>query len=478
LINRQQARIYLLSDVDAAELRETLLGDIPTRHHTTQARHVLDELLNVYRSSVKGLIVYDPDMLDSVNIATTLAGIRDAVVVSPRQAQQLQPHKLPVLADLRIYRWKNRLQAYRWATRNLLRETSPALIAGMRPTIPGSLRSYLVANRVFVYWLNPRFALPDPANGWTTERCLMKHILRSFVPGTPHLGWFIDEAHGVSLASRAALPVLPSDYFYNMEVWASGFMGEGRPGSPHPGSPSADFDPKIYVSFTMSDGDNLQFSQHRMYHLWQDPARGTVPLAWTISPALPEAAPALADYYMRTATPRDELIAGPSGAGYVLPSLWPDKQLPAYLHLTGTLMQRMRLTTVEVLDRPSTIAAIGMASVSISRQSWQAAYAKTLAPFGLRGILSGDARKQSDWNIIEGVPIIQNLGLTSSIQMALDLIKRNTPAQITRPHYLSLYMLAWNTTPSDVKTIARSLDSRYEVVTPGALLAMIARSSR
>ncbi|HEV2583716.1 MAG TPA: hypothetical protein VGT44_22840, partial [Ktedonobacteraceae bacterium] len=110
--------------------------------------------------------------------------------------------------------------------------------------------------------------------------------------------------------------------------------------------------------------------------------------------------------------------------------------------------------------------------------SWQAAYAKALAPFGLRGILSGDARKQTAWRVVDGAPVIQNLGLTSSVQMALDLIKRNTPARITRPHFVSLYMLAWNMTPSDVRTIAQSLDSRYEVVTPGILLDMIARSSR
>ena len=225
---------------------------------------------------------------------------------------------------------------------------------------------------------------------------------------------------------------------------------------------------KTYVSFTFSDGDNLQFNQHRMYHLWQDPARGSFPIGWTISPVLQEAAPALAEYYKQTATERDELIAGASGAGYIRPSQWPHKQLPAYLQLTGALMQRMSLTTVEVLD--------DLVTKFFPYRAWQATYARSLAPCGLRGILSGDAYTRSGWRVVDGVPLILNLGLTSSVNMALDLIKRNTPTQPAQQHFLSVYVDAWKMSPADIKTIIQALDNRYEVVAPATLLAMIASS--
>src|SRR5260370_7068059 len=89
--------------------------------------------------------------------------------------------------------------------------------------------------------------------------------------------------------------------------------------------------PKTYVSFTMSDGDNLQYNQHRMAQLWQDPVRGTIPIGWTISPTLIRVAPPLAAYYTPTATPNAELVAAPSGAGYILPSFRPTTYLPALL---------------------------------------------------------------------------------------------------------------------------------------------------
>ena len=58
--------------------------------------------------------------------------------------------------------------------------------------------------------------------------------------------------------------------------------------------------------------------------------------------------------------------------------------------------------------------------------------------------------------------------------MALKLIRDNTPAQVKQAQYMNIYMHASTPTPSDVKQIIAALDSRYEVVTPTTLLAMIA----
>ena len=131
--------------------------------------------------------------------------------------------------------------------------------------------------------------------------------------------------------------------------------------------------PKAYVSFTISDGDNLQYDQHRMAALWRDPVRGSIPIGWTISPSLVQTAPSLAAYYMSTASPNDELIAGPSGAGYMYPSDWPQAQLPSFLKLTGELMQTMKLSIIQVLDSGSSQAFVD--------PGLQTTYVDILAPF-------------------------------------------------------------------------------------------------
>src|SRR5262249_21166509 len=226
---------------------------------------ILIALLASYRERVQGMIIYDPDFSDSINIATMLAGQQDGIIVSPAQASELQqlqglpvpetgvrkgppregcrvPQRshdksgsyrsvfqfprarltpLPVLADLRTYGWGSRLEAYRWAQQNLLGHASSQLIAGLDPRIALGIRPFLVATRSFIYWLNPLNLLPNPCVGWLSERGLLKQLLHSFSPGVAHLGWFIHEGSGVSMTSEAALPVFASDLFANLEVWTS-----------------------------------------------------------------------------------------------------------------------------------------------------------------------------------------------------------------------------------------------------------------
>ncbi|MGZ6365289.1 MAG: GxGYxYP domain-containing protein [Ktedonobacteraceae bacterium] len=524
IINRQKPQVYLLSSADAAFWLQQVFSQIPQDVSPAVGNAALDAMLNKYASSIKGMIIYDPNSMDSVNIATMLAGQRDGMVVSPALASTLQkpPHQLTVIADLGIYQWKNRIQAYTWAESNLLKTSSTTLIAGLDPKISGALRSFLVATRTFIYWLDASKCIPDIFNGWVSECGLMQRIFSTFPAGTIHLGWFIDEPNGVKLTSQAAMPVLASDFFENLEVWTSvqnaqvGNIGTGLvssissvPGqadasgpistaisglgqagasgpipstvsglgqagasgpTPYvvskPGSSPASHvqnvavsTPKAYVSFTISDGDNLQYDQHRMATLWRDSTRGSLPIGWTISPSLVQTAPSLAAYYISTVSPNDELLAGPSGAGYMYPSQWPQAQLPAFLKTTGELMQAMKLSIIQVLDSGSSQAFVN--------PGLQTTYVDVLAPYGVKGILSGSGQTQSSWKKISGVPVLQNLGLADSVSKTISLIK-NASAQ-----YLNVYVMAWTMTPSDLQQVVQQLGNQYQIVKPSTLLGMI-----
>src|SRR5207244_5263325 len=186
VINRQQAQVYLLSSADAAFWFQEVFAQIPHDVSLATGNAALDAMLNSYGSSIQGMIIYDPNSIDSINIATMLAGQRDGIVVSPAQAGALQgpPHQLPVIADLRIYQWKSRVQVYSWAEGNLLKDAAPNLIAGLDPKISGALRSFLVATRTFIYWLDASRCFTDIFNGWTSEYVLMQQICSQFSAGT------------------------------------------------------------------------------------------------------------------------------------------------------------------------------------------------------------------------------------------------------------------------------------------------------
>jgi hypothetical protein len=485
VLNRPRPRVYLIFSDDDEYWLKQLVPSLPQTLASQAGNAALYALLEHYRTSIQGLIIYDPSLIDTVNIATMLAGQRDGMVVAPGFARDLRGrYALPVLADLRTYHWRNRLQAYRWAQQHLLGECSSHLVAGMRPEITNGLRSFLVATRTFVYWLDTRCNVPDFNAGLLSERALAQQIYRAVAPGAIHLGWFIDEPSGVAMTSRAAIPVLASDFFNNLEVWTALQPSHAvRSVQTINDSDVQIAANKIYVSFTMSDGDNLQYCQHRMLQLWRDDARGSVPIGWTISPMLLGAVPAMAQYYLDSATPNDELIAGPSGAAYIFPSRWPRAALPPFLQHTGERMQSLGLTTLAVLDtdfvynmRLPLLSRTSLTGMSFTHHTRQQDFARALMPYGVRGILSGAGflpNTIASWHMRDGLPIYRNLGLADSAERTIKLIKAAAATNTKRPLLLSIYCLAWSMGPSDLLRVSERLGDGYEFVLPCRLLGML-----
>lgn len=59
----------------------------------------------------------------------------------------------------------------------------------------------------------------------------------------------------------------------------------------------------------------------QMPPFWSDPARGSIPLGWGVDPELALRFPPLFDIMVPGATPKDIIISGDSGAGYINPTL-------------------------------------------------------------------------------------------------------------------------------------------------------------
>ncbi len=485
LINRTQARIYLIYRNDDLSWLQTCLQAVPQEKPAAAHDEVLAALLTTYRSIVQGMIVYDPALPDTINVATMIAAQQDGVAVAPSQIQEFQQtYVLPILHDLRVHKWRTRLQAYDWARKNLLAGSSMRLVAALKPSIMGHLRSYLVATRTFIYWLNSLQCLPDLSVGLLSEQHLMRQILANFADKAVHLGWFIDEGSGVNLTSRAGIAVLASDYCTNLEVWSavqpsSWLTVQAAHTLRQTESIQTD---KVYVSFTISDGDNIQYCQHRLLQLWRGSWRGSLPLGWTISPVLREAAPAIAAYYINSATANDELIAGPSGAGYMYPTSWPDDQLTPFLQRTGSLMQDMHLSILSVLDanilqRIGIPFAVFLTAMNFAGAEQQRRYVRELAPYGLRGILSGSGLIYNRWRVLDRIPIYQNLGLAANAAQIVRQVTRAARVHRQRPLFLNIYLLAWNITLTEIKTAMEQLTGDYKFVLPCQLLSMLAETA-
>ena len=93
----------------------------------------------------------------------------------------------------------------------------------------------------------------------------------------------------------------------------------------------------------MSDGDNVQWLFNAFptgASWWGSPARGAVPLGWTLSPGLVALGPVVLHYLARTRTRNDDLVAAPSGIGYAYPSEWAAAPQRDFAALTGEALTR------------------------------------------------------------------------------------------------------------------------------------------
>ena len=81
------------------------------------------------------------------------------------------------------------------------------------------------------------------------------------------------------------------------------------------------FEGRDFVIFYVGDYDCAAWLYQRTLDIWDDPARGKLPLMWCISPVLDRRAPMAMDLLRQTATPNDYFASADNGAGYCEPGM-------------------------------------------------------------------------------------------------------------------------------------------------------------
>lgn len=317
-------------------------------------------------------------------------------------------------------------------------------------------RDYIVATKAPVFWLDPD--VPE-------EAALFAKILQTVEPDTPYLGWFPngDEMPGVTLCAQNSTVVVAADYFYNGSVF-SGVRAAIRTSQPE--APIPQLANKIYLSLTMVEGDNIQYDQHRLRQIWDDPTRGQVPLGWSISVLLHDIAPAMLSYYQQTQTANDLLVAGPSGAGYTYPVMWPASTLPKFMRRSGEYMQRTGMKTLFAYNRDnSTDVALSSSLVELY---------KTNIP-GLEGIVY-NFETTSQASLIDGLPVTTLLGVEEASSGITQLASIAQSWNGTSPLFVAAGLESWNMMPADAKTLVNSIGSQFEVVRPDVFFQLLQQS--
>lgn len=442
-VNRSEPRIYLEQPRDEGEYTwlEDGLG-VPYEEIDDPWK-----LFEQFGSEVTGVVVTDPEISHTVNVATTIAGLQGGIVAAPAHLDRLTaaPYSFPILDDLRG-RFTSNLEANQWQIENLWPRVSHRMLLGIDPEgVLGELRDYAIANTTMPFWLDVN--VPE-------ERELFIQLLEDVEPYTPYLGWFSQdvagEFSGTQLASEHSVFVLAADWFTNMTVWSGTRAGTIAV----PTVPAPALENRIYVAFVVSEGDNLQYNQHKLRVLWDDPGRGAVPISWTTNPLLIDCAPAMLAWFVASATANDHFMVGPSGAGYINPGPWPDDTFDLYTERTGAYMAATGMTTIYVLNRDDG-TGIELSDSEI------ASYQANANPTGI--MLNWEDHTESRV-LPGGIPqsIVHQGGEIAEIQSALATAAESWDGE--RPLFLAMGVLAWNLTPTDMATIADSLGPEVAVV--------------
>lgn len=362
-VNRRKPRLLLL-DARAGEGRDTW-SRTPTvdfgigRIHGPAAKY---EVLAKYASELTGVVLYDPAKSPHYrNLAGTAAARRRALPVTAEVHTRMKEKgiALDVVEDLTALEFTTPIEIYRHLLERYWPDCEKRVIVSAKPHDERGggdyhhTRDLAAATGAAVVWLNTL----DPA-----ERDLLREFFRGMKAGEAiALGWYTTERTGISTASEFGIGTMPADFFTSPTVFSGTSPAIQIP--PVPKMPP--LENKVHVALFISDGDNIQYTQHAMRQGWDriDGIRGKIPLNWTIAPGLVDIAPGILNHYYSRATPNDCFVTGPSGMGYLMPfntlaepgapvgdNLTDPARMDGYARMTETYLQRSGLRVMTIWD--------------------------------------------------------------------------------------------------------------------------------
>jgi len=321
------------------------------------------ELIDRYtkKGIIKGYILYRLDqskgeltqhragMDYSVNVATSLAGLLDGVIVDETIEQEAQKHGLKMLMDVRD-------KTQKWCFENYKDRFNRQMVCTQDPKII-NVRDLAIAKKTFTMY---GYDEPLPA------------VMKWLEPLSLVLGWNAgDEFVITEMSTRWAHIQTATNWCMNLPILMAG-SEKTQDAKVKSFNPSAiDFnDTRSAVSFIDTDGDNVQWFEINFFrndnHFWGSADRGRIPFGWSCCfTDLCQLCPEAIDYAISSRTPNDYFIEW--GGGYYYPDLFAIERpnrwelLARHAQRTWALMKKNNTRiigfNVSKLDSPDALKA-------------------------------------------------------------------------------------------------------------------------
>ena len=453
IINRNSPEVYLLSHQNNRPQfwLDLLAKDGRWLHGREQKRLAdIDALVRFAGTRLKGAVIWDPAVPASVNVATIIAGVQDAVVLSPELAERhLAKWRLPVLKDLRglftgAETGSKKNDAYRWAIREYLAKgycSSKRLCLfedSFTTRARGDLgyvvtRDWAVKNRAFVFDLSPwgdEKSQDDPTQrpglDLETYRMILAETLRQSAGKhmTELTGFFALSKYANMPDHKSIHETVPTEWetiwlispynCYQNTITSDCFnqslhsQAPRQPLQQHRTAKPVPLEKKAYLCILMADYDSATPLYDFLPKHWQNAGRGKVPLAWGVNPNLLETYPDLIAYFYSTMSPADTFTADASAAGYMNPNRIRKEYLPLFVRHNRQFFREADMTIAPMVldwDQPSSDVKDAF---------------RQFSPDGLATIVQdmhGGGGRFPDRQVWKGMPVIELLNDTCNCKV-------------------------------------------------------------
>ena len=450
LVNKTKPSIFLLRPSGEGMYKWSGLLNVKLRECAPEKKW---ELVRKYRDRINGVVLYSIEKSTHYrNLATTVAGLKNALPVTLAEYKQLLAHDMnfPALEDLTDLPYTAPEDIYRHLYTVYWKDCTKRLLVHHHALT--FIRDIAVATGAAVIWLDPRKE---------SERNILHLFLTDMKAGESIiLGWWPEERSGIGSGTQHGISTIPADFYENATVHAGMNPIINLPVVPQ----KPDLENKIYLALFLSDGDNIQYCQHAMSKLWDDPKRGIIPINWTVSPGLADLGPGILNYYYRTATSNDFFASGPSGLGYALlydahNRKWYNsggESFDGYMQLTQRYLEKSGLRVITAWDQISdaqmdSYAAYCRYLYGVTQQDWEKQNGK-IPSFSKRNKLA----------FLPNYPCYAN-GPDVFVRMNRDTIAK---FEATRPIFLTAQGESWRMGPESMVVLKEKL----EAISPGNIV--------
>jgi len=410
-------------------------------------------LLDHFKAEVDGYLLYQVGD-SSINAATSLAGLERAVVVEASIESQVSALGLGLVMDMRGI-------DEAWVLSQYAGQLNPDVVVEQKEAFEHSLRDYAVLSNALTFY--------DGNSAFRNQ------VLDGLNPNSAMYGWgdaLLGEDVFIRSGSERGNFTIPADHAHNLSA-LSGFPSIQQ-SQPEQTPIAADPDTH-YVAFLMTDGDNLQWTLGNLQSdtkWFSSPFRGNFDMGWGLPPSSVHSAPTVMKWYYDNAVAgpgRDGFVAGPSGGGYMYPSMYPQAELSAHVSQLAEWMALGDLGVVEILDFGS----------QLDIDLWNI-YTEQDAIDGLLYLEYGDHSGPTGrvvWS--NGKPVIAPLiklwnGLPESDEATIVSRINQAPRDPTSPIGYSLVIVGvWEHSLEEIQSIINGFSPDTRVVTPGTLVQLM-----